>query len=224
MKTFKIILLAAAAALPGTVALVAPAAAQVNGIAVANPEAAVVRSKAWTAANQQIAAQYKPQLDQAEARRKAIAAELQPLYTAFDTARRAPGATDASLRTQATAIQTRQTAGEQELGRITAPAQRAQAYVTEQIGARLGEAVTAATTRKNVSLLIRPDAALFAQPVADITADITAELDRLVPSVGIAPPANWQPGQQGQQGQQGAAAAGAAPARTTTPARPTQGR
>lgn len=220
MKTFKLILLAAAAALPGTVALVAPAAAQVNGIAVANPEGAVVRSKAWAAANQQIQTTYKTQIDQATARRNALTAELQPLYTAFDTARRAPGATEASLRTQATTIQTRQTAGEQELARITAPAQRAQAYVTEQIGARLGEAVTAATTRKNVSLLLRPDAALFAKPVADITADITAELDRLVPSVGITPPANWQPGQQGQGG---AAPAGAA-APTTAPARPTQGR
>ncbi|MGK6319905.1 OmpH family outer membrane protein [Sphingomonas sp. DT-204] len=216
MKTFKMILLAAAAAIPGTVALVAPAAAQVAGIAVANPEAAVARSRAWTAAQQQIQTTYKAQIDQAEARRKAIQAELQPLYAKFEADRKA-NAAQATLRTQAQTIQTRETAGNQELARLTAPAQRAQAYALEQIQAQLAPAVTAATTRKNVQLLLRPDAALFAQPATDITADVTAELDRLVPSVSITPPANWQPGQQ--QAAAGAPAA-AAPAASTTPARP----
>lgn len=216
MKTLKMFLLAAAAAVPGTAALIAPAQAQVAGIAVANPEAAVARSRAWTAAQQQIQTTYKAQLDQAEARRKAIAAELQPLYSAFEAARAAPNANEASLRTQAQAIQTKENAGNQELGRLTAPAQRAQAYALEQIQAQLNAAVTAATTRKNVQLLLRPDAALFAQPTTDITADITTELDRLVPSVNTTPPANWQPG--GQEQQQAAAPAPAAPA----PARPQQ--
>ena len=63
--------------------------------------------------------------------------------------------------------------------------------------------MTAAVRAKNVSLLLRPEAALFAQPTADITAAITTELDRLVPSVSTAVPANWQPNQNGQQ--QGAA-------------------
>lgn len=218
MKTLNTLLIAAAAAVPGTVAMVAPVQAQVAGIAVADPNAAVARSKAWTTASQQIATTYKPQLDQAEARRKAIQTELQPLFTAFETARSAPGANEASLRTQAQTIQTRQQAAEAELGRITAPAQRAQAYAIEQLQARLTEAVTAATRRKNVTLLLRPELALFAQPTADITADITTELDRLIPTVSITPPANWQPGQQGQQA--GAAPAAAAPA----PARPSTGR
>lgn len=222
MKTLNTLLIAAAAALPGTVALVAPAQAQVAGIAVADPNAAVARSKAWTAASQQIATTYKAQLDQAETRRKAIQAELQPLYTAFETARNAPSANEASLRTQAQTIQTRQQAAEQELARITAPAQRAQVYAIEQLQAKLTDAVRAATQRKNVTLLLRPDAALFAQPAADITADITTELDRLVPTVSITPPANWQPGQNGQ-GAAAPAAAAPAPA-AATPARPTSGR
>jgi Skp family chaperone for outer membrane proteins len=222
MKSFKMFLLAAAVAVPATPALIAPAAAQVAGIAVANPEGAVARSKAWTAAQAQIAATYKAQIDAAEARRQAIQTELQPLYAAFDKARSAPGATEASLRPQATAIQTKETAANQELARLTAPAQRAQTYALEQIQAHLGAAVTAATTRKNVQLLLRPDAALFAQPTADITADITTELDRLVPTVGTTPPANWQPGQQQAAGAP-AAAAPAAPA-PATPRPAPQGR
>ncbi|MCC2978875.1 MULTISPECIES: OmpH family outer membrane protein [unclassified Sphingomonas] len=197
MTKFKHMLLAAALAAP--VAFSAgTATAQVSGIAVANPEQAVANSKAWTTARSQIQTQYKTQLDQANTRRTAIQAELQPLVTAYQTAARAPGASEASLRPQAQAIQTKQQAAQQELARLTEPAQRAEAYAIEQISAKLSDAVQAAVRARNVTLLLRPEAALYAQPAADITSAITAELDKSVPSVGITPPANWQPGGQGQ--------------------------
>jgi len=210
--TIKTLLLAAA--------LVAPAVATTAGaqtVAVANPEGAVGNSKAWAAARTQIETTYKAQLDQANARREAVGRELQPLVTAFNTARAAPNANQAALQTQAQAIQTREQAAQAELSRLTAPAQRAQAYAIEQISNRLNEAVQAVVRARNVTMLVRPDAVLFANPTADVTAAITTELDRLVPTVGITPPANWQPGQQ----QQGAAPAATAPA-ATTPARPAQ--
>lgn len=212
MTTFKTLLLAAALVAPAAMTATA-ADAQISGIAVADAQGAIANSKAWNAARAQIETTYKAQLDQAEARRQAVARELQPLVTAFQTAQRAPGATDATLRPQAQAIQTRENAANQELARLTQPAQRAQQYAIEQIQAKLSDAVTAAVRAKNVSLLLRPEAALFAQPAADITAAITTELDRLVPAVSTAVPANWQPSQGGQQ-QQGAAPA-AAPAATT---------
>ena len=197
MTKFKHMLLAAALAAP--VAFSAgTATAQVSGIAVANPEQAVANSKAWTTARSQIQTQYKTQLDQANTRRTAIQAELQPLVTAYQTAARAPGASEASLRPQAQAIQTKQQAAQQELARLTEPAQRAEAYAIEQISAKLSDAVQAAVRARIVTLLLRPEAALYSQPAADITSAITAELDKSVPSVGITPPANWQPGGQGQ--------------------------
>ena len=203
MTTLKTLLLAAA--------LVAPAAAnaQVGGIAVANPEAAIANSRAWATARGQIQTTYKTQLDQADARRRAIQTELQPLVTAYQTAAGAPGATEASLRPQAQAIQTRENNANQELARLTGPAQRAQAYALEQISGRLKDAIDGAGRARNASLVLRPDAALSVQPAADITAAVTTELDRLVPTVSIAPPANWQPGQAGQGA--GAAPAGAPP-------------
>ncbi|KQT32598.1 outer membrane family protein [Sphingomonas sp. Leaf412] len=219
MTTFKTLLLAAALAGPAMLAGGA-AAAQVNGIAVADPEGAVANSKAWATARTQIQGTYKTQLDQATARRNAINTELQPLVTAYQRAAAAPGATEASLRPQAQAIQTKEQAANAELQRLTAPASRAQAYALEQISAKLPDAVNAAVRAKNVSLLLRPNAALFANPAADITSAITAELDRAVPSVTTTPPANWQPGQQ--QGAAGAAAATTAtPAPATTTRRPT---
>ena len=206
MTTFKTLLLAAALAAPAAIVSTS-ATAQVGGVAVADPEAAVANSKAWATARTQIQTTYKAQIDQANARRQAISTELQPLVDAYQKAAAAPCATEASLRSQATAIQTKEQAGNAELQRLTAPASRAQAYALEQISAKLPDAVSAAVRAKNVSLLLRPNAALFAQPTADITSAITAELDRTVPTVGITPPANWQPGQQQQQG-----AAAAAPA------------
>jgi len=196
MKTFKTILLAAALATPGVI-VAGTASAQVNGVAVADPEAAIANSRAFTTAVTQIQTTYKTQLDQANTRRNAIQAELQPLVTAAQTAARAPGATEASLRPQLSAIQAKEQAGNAELQRLTAPAQRARAYAAEQVQRQLATAVQNVVRAKNVSLLVSPQATLFTQPTADITPAITAELDRLVPSVTTTPPANWQPGQGG---------------------------
>ena len=217
MTNWKQALLAAAIVAPSTLAATA-AHAQVAGIAVVDPDAAVANSKAWAAAKTQINATYKTQIDQAEARRAALSAEIQPLATAFDQARRAPGATDASLRPQATALQNREQAANAELQRLTTPVQRAQAYAIEQISNKLPDAVNAAVKAKNVSLLLRPQAAFYMQPTADITSTVTQQLDAMVPSVGITPPANWQPGQQGQAGAPAASAAAVAPAAATAPA------
>ena len=204
MKTLHTLLLAATVAAP---ALALPSAAQAQ-VAVANPEAAIANSKAWATAKTQIQTTYKAQIDQAEARRKAISTELQPLVTAYQTAANAPNANEAALRTQAQNIQTRENSANQELQRLTAPAQRAQSYVLEQISAKLKDAIDNAARARNAVVVVRPDAALSVQPSADITPAVTTELDRLVPSVNATPPANWQPG--GQQGQQ-AAATGVAP-------------
>jgi Skp family chaperone for outer membrane proteins len=209
--SLKNVLLAAALIAPATFA--APAAtAQVSGIAIADPQAAIVNSRAWTAARTQIQTTYKTQIDQADTRRQTLERELQPLVTAFNTARAAPNANQASLQSQAQAIETRQNAANQELGRLTLPAQRAQAYALEQVQAQLQTAVQNAVRARNVSLLLAPNAAVFAQPTADITSAITAEIDRLVPSVSITPPANWQPGQTGQAAGAAAAPTPAAPA------------
>lgn len=209
MRTLSKLLLAA------TVAIAAPAAAQVNGVAVADPQGAIANTRAWAAARTQIQATYKAQLDQAEARSRAIQAELQPLVTQFNTARAAANPNQAALQTQAQSIQSKQQAGQAELTRITLPAERAQAFALEQIQARLGEAVQNVVRQRNVSLLVNPQAVLFLQPTADITPAVTTELDRLVPSVSTAVPANWQPGQQ----QAAARPAGTPAPATTTPAR-----
>ena len=209
MTILKKLLLAAALVAPASLAATA-ATAQVSGIAVADGRAAVTNSTAYTGARSQIETTYKTQLDQAQARGAAIEAELRPQVAAFQAAQSAPNANAAALQTQYNALQARQQAGQQEIARIAAPAQRAETYALEQIQAKLPEAVQNVVKAKNVSMLVSPQAVLFAQPVADITPAITVELNRLMPSVGITPPAGWQPGQQGQAAGAPAATAPAA--------------
>lgn len=206
MKTLKTILLAAAVVAPGLLTAVGVSA---QTVAVADPQAAVSNTKAFQAAIAQIRTTYKPQIDQAEARRTAITAELQPLVTKLQNDQKANVA-QGTLQSEYQTIQNRQQSAQQELARITLPAERAQAYAAEQIAARLSDAVQAAVRARNISLVVKPEAVLLlGQPAADITPAITTELDRLVPSVSTAVPANWQPGQQGQA---------AAAAQTATPA------
>jgi Skp family chaperone for outer membrane proteins len=207
-KIFKAILLASA---PIAVALSLPTVASaqaVTNVAVANVEEAVQRSGAFTAAVAQIKTTYKAQIDAYDARQKAIQAELQTLVVAFQTAQRAPNPNQAALQTQATAIQTRQQAAQRELQNLAQPFGRPQAYVEEQISAKLESALKAAMVKRKVTLVVAPQATISYQPAADITGDIVTELNAMVPSVSIAVPANWQPGQGGQS---------AAPAATTPP-------
>ncbi|WP_448502130.1 OmpH family outer membrane protein [Sphingomonas sp.] len=218
MKTLKHLLIAAAA--PAAIgAFAVPAIAQTAGMAVANPEGAVAQSNAWKTAQSQIQTTYAAQIQQAQTRQQALNNELRPLVEAYQKAASAPGANEASLRTQAQQIQQREQAANQELARLTEPAQRARAYAVEQISAQLQAAVNAAVARKKVTMLVRPEAVIYTAPTNDITADVTAELNRLVPNVSITPPAGWQPGGQ-QNGQQPAAAAPAPAA----PAQQPQGR
>lgn len=213
MKTIlKAALLAAA---PAALAIPTLVSAQTaSNVGVANLEEAVQRSNAYVLAVNQIKTTYKPQIDQFEARTKVLNAELQPLVTAFQAAQRAPNPNQAALQTQATTIQTKQQAAQRELQGIYTPVARSQAYVEEQIVAKLDAAIKAAMTKKRVTLVVAPQATVSYQPAADITADVTAELNTSVPNVGITPPANWQPG-----GQRAAAPATPATPQPTQPGR-----
>ncbi len=218
MKTMmKAALLAAAplaivAALP-TVASAQAAAA--TDVAVANLDEAVGKSNAWVLAANQIKITYKAQIDAYEARSRALSAEIQPLVTAFQAAQRAPTPNQAALQQQATAIQAKQQAAQREVATLSAPFDRATAYAQEQIAGKLDAALKAAMVAKRIGIVLQPQATISYQPARDITNDIVAQLNAMVPSVTITPPANWQPGGQGAPP---AAPAPAAPA--GTPAKP----
>lgn len=213
------ILSAVALATASTVALgvSAPATAQVKqAIAVVDIDRAIGQSTAATTASQQMQVTYKTNIDQLNTRRTALQTEIQQKQTALQTAAQAagqnpPAATQTNLQNQFNELQRRAQEAQAELQQLEQPLQLARAYVLEQIGQRLSDAMRNVMTKNKIDLLVKAEAAEAFQPSADVTNLLVQEINALVPSVSITPPAGWVPG--GQQAQQPAAAAPS----TTTP-------
>lgn len=203
------------AALLASALVTAPVFAQAaTTVGVVDVQGAVSRSAAFSAATAQMKITYATQIATLEARSKALQAELAPLVTAFEAARKAPTPNQTALQTQYTTIQTRQQSAQAELQRLSQPIARVQAYVEEQIAGKLDGALKAAMTARNVQLVLQPQATVSYQPTVDITDAVVAELNRAVPTASITPPANWVPGGQGQ-----AQAQAQTPAAVRTPSR-----
>lgn len=210
MTTFSKLVLKSAAvaivAMTAPVLMSAPAMAQSKtSIAVANYEAAIARSQAYTVAMTQMQTTYKTDIDAIKARAVALQAEIKPLVDAYNAAVQQPGATPQSVQPQAQALQTKQQSGEQELARLRQRVSLATAYVEEQVAMKLETAIKAAMKAKNVDMVLSPQSVIAREPYVDITESIVLELNKLVPSASITPPAGWEPGQANQQQQPPAA-------------------
>lgn len=196
----------------------APSGPIVPGLAVASLEAVITNSNAFRAAQQQRPVTYKAQIDAAEARRRAIAAQLQPLVDRFNRDRAAASPNQASLQQQAAAIQRIQESGQQELQRLLQPAALSEAYVTEQVEERIDQAVRNAMTRQRISMVLSPQAVVAVSGQAyNLNQAILNELNTLIPSAQLVPPQGWEPreireARAAQAAQQGTAPAAPAPA------------
>ncbi len=190
----------------------APVAAQqiAQGIAVVSLPAAVANANAFKVAEQQRPVTYKAQIDQANTRRDQLTAQLQPLYEKFRADQQANVA-QATLQQQAGQIQQIEQAGQRELTQMVQPVALSRAYVQEQIEDKLDEAVKAAAAKKKISLILDASsgAVTFADAKYNITQDVINEINTLLPSAQLVPPAGWLPREARQQ-QEAAAAAQAA--------------
>jgi Skp family chaperone for outer membrane proteins len=191
----------------------APAAASgpigINGIAFANLDAAVANSNAFQAAQQQRPTTYKAQIDQVTARKAAVTAQLQPLVEKFQKDR-AANAPPAQLQQEYAAIQQIQDSANQEFQKTLAPVTLSETYVTEQISEKLQTAVQAAMSKNGVTVLLAPQAVLVpgTNNSFDLTPAVIAELNTLIPSATLVPPAGWEPREVRDQRAQAAAQGG----------------
>lgn len=176
-------------------AAAAPASNVVQGIGVANLQAAIANTDAYRVASQQRPVTYKPQLDQAQARGNALEAQIKPMIDRFNAARQAANtpALQQQLQTQARAIQELQEKGKQEIQQILLPAALSEAFVNEQIEDKLDQAVQKAMEKSRVSLLLQPNAVLARANAYDLTDEIVAELNALLPTAQLVPPQGWEP-------------------------------
>jgi Skp family chaperone for outer membrane proteins len=206
--------------------LAAPAAAQSKtGIAVADVRVAAARSAAFTTAMQQIEVTYKAQIDARDARAQTLQAELNVLVARFNEEQRKPTQNRPALEAAAKAVQDKRAAANAEVGQLGQQVDLAVAYVEDQISVRMNDAIRAAMRRLKVDLLLNPEGVLAREPAVDITDAVVADLNAILPNVGIVPPAGYQPGQLVQAKNQelvnaARAQQGTTPATTPPPAQP----
>ena len=206
-----LLLAAAQPVLAQTRPAAAPLGPMVPGVAVASMEAAIGGSNAYRAAAQQRPVDYKAVYDRAQARAAQLDAELKVMIDRFN-ADRAARKPDAVLQPQFAAIQQKQQAAKDELEQIMLPVSLSEAYVIEQIEAKLDAAVRAAMAKGRYSLLLQPQAVVLG-PGYDITPAVVAELNTLIPTAQLNPPPGWLPRSvREQQAAQAAAAGTPAPA------------
>lgn len=172
--------------------IAAPASAQ---IAVADLDAAVNNAAALQAARAQIKTTFKAQIDAYNARQTALANQINPLRNELETLSKNSATPKATLEAKEAAYRTQVTNAQKELQALTAPFNRPDSFAQAQLTEKLSDAVKAVMTAKGVKVLLNPEAALAYAPDANITNDITAQLNTLLPSVSITPPAGWQQGQ-----------------------------
>ncbi len=200
MKTFLKAVALATVSVAGMAAVSVPAIAQSKlGVAVVDIDEAVNRSAAATNARTQMQTTYKANIDNFNSRKTALDADLKQKAEAFQAAVKAAGGKSTpALQTQYEGLQQSQQTAQQELQKIGQPIALANAYIEEQISAKINDALKAAMTKSKVDLVLQPGATVSYAPGVDITAAVTTELNTLVPSVNIVPPAGWQPGGQQQ--------------------------
>lgn len=206
----------------------APAYAQaVKGIGVVDINNVVANSAAFKTAEQQRPVTYKAQFDQANQRATQMNTQLEPLVKKFEADRQATNPNQQSLEQQAAAIEQLYQQGQREVSSIMAPAQLSRTYVAEQIGEVLPKALEAAAKKRGVTLVLSPEQVHYADSSYSIDQAVIAELDALLPTAQLVPPAGWLPRQMREQqaAQQAAQQGVAAPGATTAPAAPaTNGR
>ncbi|WP_160352940.1 OmpH family outer membrane protein [Sphingorhabdus profundilacus] len=175
--------------------LAAPAAAQVAGIATAETSVAIARSKALGAAYQSIGTQYATYAQQIQQKRK----EINDINVQLDTNKDkelTQAELDAAIKAKNPLI-AQVEAKQKEITQLQDPIIKAQLYSVEQIALKYEAAQQAVITAKKINIILAPDAFVWAPDAVDVTGAITAELDKVVPSVGTTPPADWRPSRQG---------------------------
>lgn len=173
-----------------------PAHAQVEGrIATVDIARTVIGTTAFQTSYEQVNQTYAQQNEL----RRTKAQERQTLLSTFDK-NGDKQVDDAELAAkQNTPDFTKLQTLEQEITALGNQIDGARVYAIEQILVQYGPALQEVTTTQQIKLVLDPGSLLFAVPEADITQQVTTSLNAKVPSVGVVPPAGWQPSREGVQ-------------------------
>lgn len=190
MKLMTKILAPAGMALCALAATATPVAAQVDGrMATIDIARTIIGTSALQNAYQQVTTTYAAQIETRRTKQQELSTLLQPFDSnqnnQLDEAE-LPAVQNSPSLTQ---IQTL----EQEIATITQQVNNARIYAIEQIAGQYPAALQEVVSQQQVALVFSPATVLYAPQEADITQQVITSLNSKVPSVGIVPPADWQP-------------------------------
>jgi outer membrane protein len=143
------------------------------------------------------------QINSLRARQQALATPLEAEGKSIQAAADAlPKGTEppAALQARVRAFQQKQQQGAQELQTRQAQIQRNQAYVSQQISAKLGPIYQQVMQRRGANVMVEQGATLAAGSSLDVTNDVLAALNTALPSVSTTAPAAAAPASQQPQG------------------------
>jgi outer membrane protein len=178
-------------------AMIAPAAASAQAIPPAIV-AVVDLDKVSSQCNacKTASATLRSQVSSLKARETALAAPLQAEGKSLQAAIEAlPKGTEppAALQTRIQAFQNKQQQGAQELQRQQQQIQRNQSYISQQISAKLGPIYGQVMQRRGANLMVEVGTTLASGASLDVTNDVLAGLNAVLPSVSTTAPAQAAP-------------------------------
>lgn len=136
------------------------------------------------------AAQLDAQERQLRDRARQLEASLETERRAVDQAMRAAGSNpDAALRSRAAALQAQRNAANQQLGGQRAALRRNQAFVREQVSARLRPIIDRVMRERGANIAVSKGATFAVSPALEITDAVLAEINREMTSVNAVAPA-----------------------------------
>jgi Skp family chaperone for outer membrane proteins len=193
----KIILLSAIAAAAVGVPTVAQAQrAPAAVIVVVDTDRVANECTACRAASAQLASRQNALRTRAQTLQQQLQTAGQPIQTAVNAlSGRQP---DAALQQRITAYQRQEQQAQQELTNSQRTFQSTQTHVNQQIGQRLGPVISQVAAARGANMAVDRNATLYAAATVDVTTDVIARLNAVLPSVSVTPLPQAQQQQQPQ--------------------------
>ncbi len=174
-----------------SVAVVAAAPVVAQSIGYTQPSLVIMSTTAFTNGFTQINQTYGQNLQMIGQKEQEMGSLLKPLDTNNDG-----DLSDAEVAAAPKATVDRINQVNGEIQQLQTPILLSRLYVVEQIAAQYGTAQAAVVKAKKISVILLPEAFLYAPESADLTESIALELNKLIPQAAITPPQGWQPKRQ----------------------------
>lgn len=183
-----------ASAIIATPAITTSVHAQVSNIGLVSPELSIANAKALKTAYDQIETQYKAQYDEINGRQTNIENLTKQLDT--DNNNQISPAEQQANDTIVQQIRAERNAIDQ----LSQPIVLAQMFAVQQVAVQYPTAQQQAVTEKQINMLLAPQSILYSAPsidlnkeITNISQDVIAKLDVLVPFANVNVPQGWRP-------------------------------